>query len=71
MYKHTANTMNSTATIIENHSPAEITGLQSQLQVLQEQLMTLRRSESEENLIKLEMEVDRLQRLILMRNKLK
>lgn len=63
--------MNSTATIIENHSPAEITGLQSQLQVLQEQLMTLRRSESEENLIKLEMEVDRLQRLILMRNKLK
>ncbi len=63
--------MNSTATIIENQSPAEITGLQSQLQVLQEQLMTLRRSESEENLIKLEMEVDRLQRLILMRNKLK
>lgn len=63
--------MNSTATIIENQSPAEITGLQSQLQVLQQQLMTLRRSESEENLIKLEMEVDRLQRLILMRNKLK
>ncbi len=63
--------MNSTATIIETSVNSEISGLQQQLTILQEKLLKLRNIETQDQLQKIELEVDRLQRLILMRNKLR